>query len=174
MLAQAVDHVSAIASGGDFERFALALGLLLFAIGTVFAEAFFPSFGVLSLVALGFLIASIVIAFSIGTAWGILLLTFAAVLVPVSVWLAIRLLRKTSLVLEPVRDEDAALAQADATALHVGARGVALTTLRPSGTASFAGKRYSVVTSGDLVEKDAQLEVTLVDGTRITVKPVKI
>lgn len=177
MLAEAAESVAEqaaqIASGGDIERFALAAGLLLLAIGTIFAEAFFPSFGALTLVALGFLVASLVVAFSMGAAWGVLLLAIAAVLLPVSMWFALKLLRKTSLVLSPTGEgESTADEKSPASAPPLKARGVALTTLRPSGTALIGGKRYSVVTTGDLVEQDAQIEVMSVDGTHIMVKPV--
>ena len=51
--------------------------------------------------------------------------------------------------------------------------GEALTMLRPSGMAKFDGKKYSVVTSGELVEKGTVVRVVKVEGSRVVVRPVK-
>ena len=52
----------------------------------------------------------------------------------------------------------------------VGSTGVALTTLRPAGTAILNGQRLDVVTLGDYIEKDTKIEVVRVDGNRIFVR----
>ncbi len=52
----------------------------------------------------------------------------------------------------------------------VGKRGVALTVLRPSGTALVAGKRLSVVTRGEFIDRGATVEVINVEGSRIVVR----
>jgi membrane-bound serine protease (ClpP class) len=54
----------------------------------------------------------------------------------------------------------------------IGARGVALTPLRPSGTAVINDQRYDVVTEGVMVERDAAVEVVDVEGNVVTVAPV--
>lgn len=48
--------------------------------------------------------------------------------------------------------------------------GVALTQLRPSGTARINGERVDVVTEGGLIERGAKLKVVAVEGTRIVVR----
>lgn len=50
--------------------------------------------------------------------------------------------------------------------------GVALTQLRPSGTAIINGKRVDVVTEGGLIEKGASLRVIAVEGMRVIVREV--
>jgi membrane-bound ClpP family serine protease len=50
--------------------------------------------------------------------------------------------------------------------------GVALTQLRPSGTASIDGKRVDVVTEGGLIERGTKVKVVAVEGTRIVVRVV--
>ncbi len=52
----------------------------------------------------------------------------------------------------------------------VGLKGEALTDLRPSGTAMLEGKRYDVVTQGDYIVKDSNIEVMEVEGSKIVVK----
>jgi membrane-bound serine protease (ClpP class) len=50
--------------------------------------------------------------------------------------------------------------------------GVALTQLRPSGTASINGQRVDVVTEGGLIERGAAIRVVAVEGARIVVREV--
>ena len=52
----------------------------------------------------------------------------------------------------------------------IGKSGVAVTLLRPSGTAEVDGERLSVVTSGEFVQPGAPIEVILVAGNRIVVR----
>ncbi len=52
----------------------------------------------------------------------------------------------------------------------VGKGGVALTVLRPAGTALIDDKRYDVVTQGDYIDKDANIRVLKVEGMRIVVE----
>ena len=50
--------------------------------------------------------------------------------------------------------------------------GVALTQLRPSGTASINGQRVDVVTEGGLIERGTAVKVVAVEGARIVVREV--
>ena len=50
--------------------------------------------------------------------------------------------------------------------------GVALTQLRPSGTASINGQRVDVVTEGGLIERGTAIKVVAVEGARIVVREV--
>ena len=50
--------------------------------------------------------------------------------------------------------------------------GVALTQLRPSGTANINGQRVDVVTEGGLIERGSAVKVVEVEGTRIVVRSV--
>ncbi len=52
----------------------------------------------------------------------------------------------------------------------VGLEGIALTTLRPSGTAMIGGSRYSVVSEGEFIERDERIRVRAVEGYRIVVE----
>ena len=55
--------------------------------------------------------------------------------------------------------------------LHTGDIGVAATTLRPSGKATFRGESYDVVTGGDFVTAGTSVRVISVDGMRVIVEP---
>ena len=52
----------------------------------------------------------------------------------------------------------------------VGEEGVALTDLRPSGTARIANKRLSVVTGGEYISKDTPIHVIKEEGSRVVVR----
>ena len=52
----------------------------------------------------------------------------------------------------------------------VGETGVAITALRPSGTARIAGKRVDVTAVGDFLEQGAALVVVAADGLRVAVR----
>jgi len=50
--------------------------------------------------------------------------------------------------------------------------GVALSQLRPSGTATINGLRVDVVTEGGFIERGAAIKVVTVEGTRVVVREV--
>jgi membrane-bound serine protease (ClpP class) len=52
----------------------------------------------------------------------------------------------------------------------LGKEGVALTLLRPAGTAIIDGEKVSVVTEGDFIEKDSRIRVSKVEGYRVVVE----
>ena len=52
----------------------------------------------------------------------------------------------------------------------VGKSGVVLTTCRPAGTAEIEGNKFDVVTLGEFIEVDANVEVVEVEGNRIVIK----
>ncbi len=51
----------------------------------------------------------------------------------------------------------------------IGKSGMALTSLRPAGTALIEDKRLDVVTLGDFIEKDTEITIIRIDGNRIVV-----
>lgn len=55
----------------------------------------------------------------------------------------------------------------------VGQQGIALTTLRPAGTAEFNGRRYDVMADWDYIEKGSKIVVLRVEGVKVVVKQVK-
>ncbi len=55
----------------------------------------------------------------------------------------------------------------------VGKRGVAITVLRPAGTALIDGERVDVVTEGEYIERHRPIEVIHVDGLKVVVRECK-
>jgi len=68
------------------------------------------------------------------------------------------------------RAEDGYTASANEFRDMVGHRGVALSPLRPAGTAQFGDKRVSVVTEGDFIEKGSPVEIFSASGSRVVVR----
>ncbi len=66
-----------------------------------------------------------------------------------------------------------AAADVDADRPALGAQGVARSTLRPAGTAEFEGRLVDVVSDGQFIEAGETIEVTGVEGDRVTVAPVR-
>ena len=54
----------------------------------------------------------------------------------------------------------------------IGKKGIALTTLRPSGTAEINGKRVDVVTESSYVEQGKKIKVIAAEGMRVVVKEI--
>ena len=69
--------------------------------------------------------------------------------------------------------EDGYVAQKTERAALIGQIGVTLTWLHPSGTAIFDGKRFDVVTEGEFIEKNREVEVIDVEGMRIVAREIK-
>ncbi|NIP86936.1 MAG: hypothetical protein GTO03_15780 [Planctomycetales bacterium] len=55
----------------------------------------------------------------------------------------------------------------------VGRRGVTTTQLTPSGKASLDDQLIDVISEGELVQRDTQVEVVEVHGNRVVVRPVE-
>ncbi len=55
---------------------------------------------------------------------------------------------------------------------YIGSEGVALSPLRPAGTADFNGIRLDVVTEGGFIEKNSPVKVIAVEGTRVIVRKI--
>jgi membrane-bound serine protease (ClpP class) len=54
----------------------------------------------------------------------------------------------------------------------IGKEGLALTMLRPAGTALIEDKKLSVVTEGDFIEKNSRIRITKVEGYRVVVERI--
>lgn len=78
-----------------------------------------------------------------------------------------------NIVLADSLGEDIQFSAADDLGYLLGSEGVALTTLRPSGTADFSGVKLDVVSNGEFIKKGTLVIVDKVMGNRIVVKQIK-
>jgi membrane-bound serine protease (ClpP class) len=103
-------------------------------------------------------------------------LTISVLLVGVGVWLLGKVLPKTSLyralIVEGGLSKDKGYVSSDVSRnqTFLGRQGVALTFLRPAGTAAFGDDRLDVVSSGDLIPRGTPVTVVQVQGGRVVVE----
>lgn len=156
----------------------LAVGLLLLAVVLVVAELAFPSFGILGVAAATAYAFALVTAFENGATAGWTFVGLGVVLLPVAIGLGLKLVpltpigRKLFLAAPAPGDVQRGTIPKEAAAL-AGARGHAVTDLRPAGSADIGGRRVDVVAGGGRwIARGTSVTVTHVDGSRIVVEPV--
>ncbi len=146
----------------------LGLGLLL-----IVAEVFFPSLGLLGVLATAAIVGAIVMAFKAGSGPSFTLVV--AIVVPMTVMLGMRLFPKSPLgkhmVLGGPSFEVGVESDAERNAL-MGRTGVVEAGLRPAGIARIEGQRMDVVSRGEAIEKGAQVRVIDIHGNRVVVSRV--
>lgn len=152
----------------------MTTAILLFGLALVLAlaEAFIPSMGVLSVLSAAAMISSIVLAFGVGTTEGLLTLLTAALAIPVTVAIGLRIFPRTPLgrrmVVGGLSFESTAATDERDLGL-VGRAGTTLSDLRPAGHARIDGRRVDVVSRGERIEAGAAVRVLEVSGNRVVV-----
>ncbi|THF72783.1 nodulation protein NfeD [Cohnella fermenti] len=155
--------------------FAGAEAIVLFMLGLIFLvlEIFLPSFGILAILGVAGVASGIgMAAYDTGNALQSLGLAvlIAAVLVAGFAYLFRKKGVWNRFVLrDSLTKEEGYVPNADRSP-WVGKTGVALTPLRPAGTAEVEGTRLDVVTYGDYIEAGTKIKVMEADGTRIAVR----
>ncbi len=151
--------------------------LLLVGLTLVLAEVFVPSGGVLGLLSITSLVASIVLAFyHKGIEVGMIFLTVATVLVPTALVLAFRYWPYTPMgrrLLLDIRPGDELLPdtpQRRSLRELVGKLGVAKTLMLPSGAIVVDGRTFDALSEGMPIEAGQQVRVIEVRGNRVVVR----
>ena len=155
--------------GADITTIVIALVLVVASLVLVFLEVLVPSLGLLTVGAIACAVGAIVVAFQAGTTVGVVFLAATVLLMPVALYCGVSLLRHTSLVTEPSPGGGEG-----APAFAPGTAGVTVSVLRPSGAAMIGAKKVSVVTQGEIVEKNAKIEVVRCEGNRVVVRPARV
>lgn len=159
-----------------------AIILLVAGIFLAFLETILPSGGLLGFLAAASLIGAVVIGFMHGepAGWIILLATF--VCVPVLILLGLKVLPKTPfgrrmILADPNRKINPVGGKVEISDENFSPlkdrSGVTVTGLRPSGIAEIDGKRYSVVSEGEMISPSVEIVVQEVEGNNIIVKKKK-
>jgi membrane-bound serine protease (ClpP class) len=153
----------------------LATSLLLIGLAFVLAEVFFPSLGLFGLIATGAILLADVIAFEQGDGWGWLFIGAEVLLVPLVVYGGFRILPRLPfgrrmILAGPTLEPGAGSPDH----MHLLDRqGIALTDLRPAGTARFGDERLSVVSVGGLVEENTPIRVIAIEGNEVRVRALR-
>jgi membrane-bound serine protease (ClpP class) len=150
----------------------LPILLQLLGVGIIIAEFIVPTAGVLAITALvifGFSLYWVFTHLSNGV--GMIFVIADLFLIPVLVIIGARMLAASRATLRETLDsKSGTVSQPPEWSQVQGRDGVAVTMLRPAGSAMIDGKKYDVVTRGDFLDKGTPVTVVEVEGNRIVVK----
>ena len=150
----------------------MAIVLMVVGLGFVLAEVFFPSMGLLGLIAGVCILGADMVAFRESDSVGYIFVAAEIVLIPTVVWLGFKALPHLSfgrrMMLAP-SGGDSGAGLPDLAPL-VGKTGEALTPLRPGGMAHIGERRISVVSVEGLLEAGTSLIVVDVEGAEVRVR----
>lgn len=152
----------------------LVLLPLLIGIALLVIEIFLPGFGIPGIC--GLIMEGIAIwltATRHGTSAALILTAIVLLITALTIFLAFRSatkgrLSKTSLVLNETEQADSVVFPG----VDPGEEGIALTALRPSGTALFGDRRMDVMTEGDFVQKNQKISVVRTEGSKVIVRTI--
>jgi membrane-bound ClpP family serine protease len=150
----------------------LAIVLLVLGLGLIVAEIFFPSLGLLSVLATVAIVGALVMAFREGNSFGVKFLGVTLVLVPGAILLGFKLFPKSPLGKHMVAQGlsfGSTAAQDPRDVALLGKEGVIEADCRPAGMARLDGRRVDVVTRGEWIEAGARVRVVEVLGNRVVV-----
>jgi membrane-bound serine protease (ClpP class) len=143
----------------------------------IFIELFVPAAGLIGAAGVITMIVSTVLAYvHHGKATGTVFLACLLLGTPAVLWVGLKAFPRTfvgkRLILKKTfgAEEGYTSYSGEKYKGLAGREGVAVTTLRPSGMARIEGVKYSVVTGGELIEKNQPVRVVKVEGSRIVVK----
>lgn len=139
-------------------------------------EVFMPGFGLPGLAGLALLLAAIVLTWVeygayAGLGATLIVIAVSAIALTISFKSATSgKLSRSPLILRESRGRAESYRANEDMSRLLGMEGMALSVLRPAGTAEFDGERIQVVSAGDFIEKGARIKVVEVEGARIQVK----
>lgn len=145
----------------------IALVFIIIGIVLLIAEIFIPSFGITGV--FGIIAIIIGVIFTADTFFGgMILFTIILAFSILLMFIAYKLFAKkgSPLILEEsLRDDQSNMSLE----FFVHKEGVAITPLRPAGTADIDGVRLDVLTQGEFIEKGSPVKVTSIQGKKILV-----
>lgn len=151
--------------------------ILLFVIGIVvlIAEIFLPSFGILTVAGLAFLLTAIYKAYGVSAAWGHGSVITTMVVLPTLAIVAVRTFHRTPwgkrmAPANPIARSEEFAPQHEELKRYVGRAGKTLTSLRPVGTCLVDGDRVNSVAESGLIEANIEVEVVGIRGRELAVR----
>ena len=172
-------YILQLASVIEILMFVVGLGLLLLEIFVI------PGFGIAGISGIILVIASIFFSMvgenpfidSEAVSNAIIRLSFGLLAAIVLLFLLARFLPKSNLFKRFILSEEEKATEGYTSRTNLsellGVEGIALTTLRPAGTAEFNGRRVDVVTDSEYIEHGKLVIVTAVEGMRVVVREKK-
>ena len=155
----------------------LSLTIILQLIGVIviIAEIILPSGGILSVLAAGIFAYSLYVVFhDVSVAAGFVFVTADVIMIPILVIVGLKLLSKSPVTLRTtLSSKGGVTSQPSELDEFLGMEGIAVTDLRPAGTAVINGKRVDVISRGEYLEKDSRIIVSSVTGNQIIVREIE-
>ncbi|MEM9443916.1 MAG: NfeD family protein [Verrucomicrobiota bacterium] len=150
----------------------LIVGLIICGVCLIIVEIFLPGMiaGVCGVVCL--IIATILGYKEYGPSVGTVILVGEIIFGFAFFFLWAKYFPKTSFGKKFILPNQPKTASPNKTEILEGLTGITLTPLHPSGMAQINGKRCDVITEGSLIDKDIDVKVIKVEGSRIIVRPV--
>lgn len=151
------------------------VGIMLFALFLLFLEiAIIPGFGIAGISGTILLLISLGLSFwKLTKAWAIGVTCMAVVGVGFLIYFMLVILPNTKLgrkfILSETSPAPEDISAVDNTTRYLGAEGVAISNLRPSGIAKIADERVDVITDGDFIEKGTKIKVIKAAAGRVIV-----
>ncbi len=172
-------YILQLASVIEILMFVVGLGLLLLEIFVI------PGFGVAGIGGIALILASIFLSL-VGAdpfldmnavSIAIIQVSMSLLVSIILIFVLVRFLPKSNLfkkfILSEEEKADAGYTSRTDFSELLGAEGIAVTTLRPAGTAEINGKRVDVVTDSEYIEHGKPIVVTAVEGMRVVVREKK-
>ena len=164
--------------------FAWCVGLLLAAVALGILEMFVPSFGTIGLGALVCAIAGVIAGWTHDPLTGLAATGFVAAAGPTMLWVWVKVLPHTPvgkrvILSQGDREEDQARREVErrqeeeALLSLVGARGTALTELRPGGTVRIEGEDVEAFAEIGMISAGSAVEIVSVAGRQIKVRAAR-
>lgn len=153
----------------------IAMMALLVGLGCVIFEMFHPGFGAPGIAGAVLLVVSVIM--SVRSFLEAVIMTFIIlVLLTIAFILVVKSAQKghlsRKLILNDAQGEKYKGLDNSSAIKLIGKSGIAVTFLRPSGTAKFEGKMLDVVSNGEFIPKDTEIKIVKVEGVRIVVEKV--
>ena len=143
--------------------------------GLIILEAFMPGFGVAGIFGLVLEVSALVLTGNLyGTTWALIATFCVLALIGIAVFISYRSAMKGRLSKSPLILKDTAVVpseekQAETPWIH--RDGIVATPLRPAGFIEIDGTRLNASTTGDFLDKGAQVTVTGIQGDHLIVAP---
>lgn len=136
------------------------------------AEIIIPSGGILGVITVGLMGYSLYLVFTtISTFAGMVFVIADIIMFPVVLFVGIKLLAKSPATLKTsLSKANGFSSQSEELIEFLGLTGMAVTDLRPAGTAMINNQRVNVVSRGEYLDKGTKIVVLEVEGNRVVVK----
>lgn len=151
--------------------------IVIFIVGIILlmVEVFAPGFGIPGILGIASMITSIIMA-SASVEQAVISLLVSFVLTIVAIILLIKFGPKkmifNRITLSTSLNEESGYRSTEDYKEYIGKEGIAITTLRPSGSIEVEGKRLDAVSESVYIEKNTPIKITQVEGSRIIVRKI--